>query len=161
MADDKARGPYEPTQAMIDAAVATPASAGGMGSAQEPALKPEELLPCPFCGGRRIGIEWSITAKTRSSGNGDVKGIGCSDCGAMVPNIWGRDLVAAAWNTRTAPPAAAPVGELRQVGLSREQIARIIDPFAQDWSSQMTTALERADAILSALAAAPVGESRV
>lgn len=60
-----------------------------------------ELLPCPFCGGSRIGPGYLRDGAT----------LGCRDCSASVhafrPNANEKNV--AAWNTRAPVPESPPV----------------------------------------------------
>ncbi len=88
------------------------------------ALKAGELLPCPFCDGRRGELavsSWLIGTKQELLTAVDQYGhqVRCI-CGAQGPESGDEAEAIAAWNTRPATDA----GEVR------EKVARIIDPVA-------------------------------
>lgn len=62
-------------------------------------MTPEELEPCPFCGGEAVRI--TLGHEEPNNAGGDV--IGCQQCGASSHVEFGRkENLVSRWNTRPA-----------------------------------------------------------
>lgn len=65
----------------------------------------DELLPCPFCGGRAEIKEGHYTQYAM-----------CQKCDVMGPNLASREELADAWNTRAQGPALGEADHIPDVG---------------------------------------------
>lgn len=73
-----------------------------------PAVKADEWLPCPFCGGTDIRHDCHVKAGTGLHEGEDVYSMCCCRCGATFPNRYRLELLREAWNRRASPPAPMP-----------------------------------------------------
>lgn len=61
----------------------------------------QKLLPCPFCGCKKIIIKTHIgCGRCGIHSDEDIYSIGCWECGASVPSRYKRELVKELWNRR-------------------------------------------------------------
>jgi hypothetical protein len=73
---------------------------------RQPMTTREELVACPFCGGRGFAAQDSLRMTWQAS---------CTECHAGTPNKFeDRDLAVTAWNARLASRQEVSVEELAQ-----------------------------------------------
>lgn len=71
------------------------------------AMAGDELLPCPFCGGKAVRVPKGGQKNDRKTGEPlHLHGIMCDnrECAANIGNYWKDEDSASAWNTRAPLP---------------------------------------------------------
>lgn len=74
----------------------------------------EQLLPCPFCNGQPMLVEWTASPV-------EIK---CEACGIWMDGL--REEVIAAWNRRAPAPQAAPSGLESYTGARLRIVCRML-----------------------------------